>query len=153
MVSVIDPGIIPRNNESPATESTGNGRIRSKRVAINEVEMKLKYCRICNIHRPPRSCHCVICDNCVEKFDHHCPWIGQCIGLVCTITKKSAIFLEPMTEDKLIACIYFDLCRGIIDFMYCYWLWQLFTSSTYLLSHAKRFNIRILAMAWDSLVW
>ncbi|XP_075080097.1 putative protein S-acyltransferase 6 [Nicotiana tabacum] len=81
MVSVIDPGIIPRNNESPATESTGNGRIRSKRVAINEVEMKLKYCRICNIHRPPRSCHCVICDNCVEKFDHHCPWIGQCIGL------------------------------------------------------------------------
>lgn len=106
MVSVIDPGIIPRNNESPATESTGNGRIRSKRVAINEVEMKLKYCRICNIHRPPRSCHCVICDNCVEKFDHHCPWIGQCIGLVCTIINK-VIFYLSVEEDKLVTTNFF----------------------------------------------
>ncbi|XP_060190385.1 probable protein S-acyltransferase 6 [Lycium barbarum] len=81
IVSVIDPGIIPRNDELPSPESTKNGRIRSKRVIIDGLELKLKYCRSCNIYRPPRSCHCVVCDNCVEKFDHHCPWIGQCIGL------------------------------------------------------------------------
>ncbi|KAJ8568521.1 hypothetical protein K7X08_028054 [Anisodus acutangulus] len=81
MVSVMDPGIIPKNDESSFPESTENGRIRSKRVVINEVELKLKHCHICNIYRPPRSCHCVTCDNCVEKFDHHCPWTGQCIGL------------------------------------------------------------------------
>ncbi|XP_004243839.1 probable protein S-acyltransferase 3 [Solanum lycopersicum] len=81
MVSVIDPGIIPRNNESLFLESTQNGRVRSKRVFINGSKLKLKYCRICKIYRPARSCHCIVCDNCVDKFDHHCPWIGQCIGL------------------------------------------------------------------------
>lgn len=106
MVSVIDPGIIPRNNESLSTESTRNGRIRSKRVIINEVALKLKYCRICNIYRPPRSCHCVICDNCVERFDHHCPWIGQCIGLVCTIINK-VIFYLSVEEDKLVTTNFF----------------------------------------------
>ncbi|KAL5715092.1 protein S-acyltransferase [Ranunculus cassubicifolius] len=79
MVSAIDPGIIPRNNEIPDVRN--NELIRSKKVRIDGVEMKLKFCRVCKLFRPPRSCHCIVCDNCVDKFDHHCPWIGQCIGL------------------------------------------------------------------------
>ncbi|KAK9285818.1 hypothetical protein L1049_025019 [Liquidambar formosana] len=81
LVSGIDPGIIPRNDQSSIEEvGTSNGTGK-KRVTVNGVELKLKYCRICKIFRPPRSCHCAVCDNCVEKFDHHCPWVGQCIGL------------------------------------------------------------------------
>lgn len=44
------------------------------------MEVPTKYCKSCNIWRPPRAHHCRVCDNCIETQDHHCVWLNNCVG-------------------------------------------------------------------------
>lgn len=37
-------------------------------------------CPECEVIRTSRSRHCNICNRCVNRFDHHCPWINNCVG-------------------------------------------------------------------------
>ena len=37
-------------------------------------------CHKCHGIKPPRAHHCSVCNKCCLKMDHHCPWIGNCIG-------------------------------------------------------------------------
>jgi len=34
-------------------------------------------CGQCQTFKPPASHHCRICNRCVSKMDHHCPWMNN----------------------------------------------------------------------------
>lgn len=40
-----------------------------------------RVCTCCHKRKPMRACHCSTCGVCVRKYDHHCPWIGNCVGV------------------------------------------------------------------------
>jgi len=39
-----------------------------------------RYCHREGFVKPARAHHCRVCCTCVLNYDHHCPWIGQCVG-------------------------------------------------------------------------
>jgi len=39
-----------------------------------------RHCKWCLRYKPDRCHHCRVCDTCVLRMDHHCPWIVNCVG-------------------------------------------------------------------------
>ena len=64
----LNPGIVPANNKSIL-----NGLIEKN------TNLK-KYCYKCFIPKKNFIIHCVICDKCLDGFDHHCYWINKCVA-------------------------------------------------------------------------
>ncbi|GAB9466587.1 hypothetical protein Gpo141_00003958 [Globisporangium polare] len=70
-----DPGAVPQSALPLAL-------IDSSKEDISRIEeQKYRTCRRCRQFKPGRAHHCSICDRCVIKMDHHCPWVNNCVGL------------------------------------------------------------------------
>ena len=76
-----DPGVLPPNNLTQIIDTKEIIFIEKNKLCfIRGYKFKIKFCPTCLLFRPPGISHCKKCNCCVEKFDHHCPWIGNCIG-------------------------------------------------------------------------
>ena len=106
-----DPGIIPRQmgNENSFKKK------RDYNIISNGSFVKYTYCYTCNVFRPPRTSHCAACDNCCQRFDHHCLWLGNCIGK--RNYKYFFILISTLNLNAIIEIIYniFILVQSIKD--------------------------------------
>lgn len=60
-----DPGVLQKNPEDQVLPS---------------LETNHRTCQICQVVQPRGCQHCHFCQVCILGHDHHCPWMGKCIG-------------------------------------------------------------------------
>lgn len=68
-----DPGYLPKQSKAG---------LEAQRLRMEEQGLSGTFtvCQFCNVIRIERTSHCYDCNACVLELDHHCPWMGQCVG-------------------------------------------------------------------------
>ena len=92
LTALTDPGIVTIDKMN---EMINNTELLNKQPELLEscshedvdysdiaAACNLPYCDECRIIQPPNwdIRHCYDCGVCIERLDHHCPWMGKCIG-------------------------------------------------------------------------
>ena len=67
-------------------------------------------CPFCQIKRSSKTRHCQYCERCVLDYDHHCPWIRNCVG--AGNFKIFIVFLVICCVDLAYTSI-----LGLLDFL------------------------------------
>ena len=73
-----DPGIvIPQDEDFLGAPGSGSN---NKNQRPPPPSRQHRWCDICQTYQPPTGAHCPECNVCVSGYDHHCAWMGCCIG-------------------------------------------------------------------------
>ena len=56
------------------------GTVTASEPPVDAGGRENRYCDRCRLFQPTGAMHCDDCDVCIEQLDHHCPWMGRCVG-------------------------------------------------------------------------
>ncbi|XP_048415059.2 palmitoyltransferase ZDHHC12-A isoform X1 [Stegostoma tigrinum] len=84
ITSLMDPGYVTFDDELKGRISQSNrgaGDEKEQMIPVVQKAHRLRRCGFCMVQQQPmRSKHCQSCQHCVRRYDHHCPWIENCVG-------------------------------------------------------------------------
>ncbi|XP_013855394.1 palmitoyltransferase ZDHHC12-B isoform X4 [Austrofundulus limnaeus] len=78
-VSLMDPGFI-LSDDPDLQFSLGVSEEQQDMIGPGSKSLRQRRCGHCLLQQPMRSKHCQTCHHCVRRYDHHCPWIENCVG-------------------------------------------------------------------------
>ncbi|XP_028656301.1 palmitoyltransferase ZDHHC23-B [Erpetoichthys calabaricus] len=93
---------------------------------------KKSWCTACKMSRPPRAGHCRICASCVQRLDHHCVWINNCVGQANHCAFLLTLFFFLMTSVYGIILTLGSICRGqsvLFALFYCPGVYDQYSSA------------------------
>jgi len=93
-----DPGTVTANRQPAQSVQTGSLDCYT-------------FCGRCNAAKPPTAHHCSKCAKCIEGLDHHCVFIGSCVGAG---NRRAFVVFVYWT---VIGCVYVYLLSAML-------LWQ-----------------------------
>ncbi|XP_039621671.1 palmitoyltransferase ZDHHC15B-like isoform X2 [Polypterus senegalus] len=103
-------------------------RPEAQKQILNDIAKKLpvytraasgavRFCDWCQVIKPDRCHHCSVCEMCVLKMDHHCPWVNNCIGF------SNYKFFLLFLAYSMLYCIY--VASTVLQYFIKYWVGEI----------------------------
>ncbi|XP_061642879.1 palmitoyltransferase ZDHHC15B isoform X2 [Phyllopteryx taeniolatus] len=77
----------------------------------------IRFCDRCQVLKPDRCHHCSVCETCVLKMDHHCPWVNNCVGF------SNYKFFLLFLFYSMLYCIY--IAATVFQYFIKFWVGDL----------------------------
>ncbi|KAF7259255.1 hypothetical protein EG68_03106 [Paragonimus skrjabini miyazakii] len=106
------PGDFAHDANNPAIRTYTPGS-HTRHILVRDHLVRVNFCHSCRFFRPPRASHCSTCDNCVDRFDHHCPWVGNCVG------RRNYRYFILFIYSLSVYCVYI-LVFAVVNLVFLY---------------------------------
>ncbi|XP_028671239.1 palmitoyltransferase ZDHHC15B [Erpetoichthys calabaricus] len=106
------------NEERPEAQKQILNDIAKKLPVYTRAASKaVRFCDWCQVIKPDRCHHCSVCEMCVLKMDHHCPWVNNCIGF------SNYKFFLLFLAYSMLYCIY--VASTVLQYFIKYWVGEI----------------------------